>query len=463
MTSRPNVLVLMCDQMQAGRLGCAGDPVADTPFLDSLATEGVRFTHMVSAHGQCVPSRASFITGLPPHECGVVVNYGFYQHQNRLNPARHRTLGHVFSDAGYHTAYFGKCHFGVSIDSLGYGEGIDHDNRRVEDDEAQDRGMAHVPKSLRRDYVAAEDAVEWLQKYEPESERPLFFTFSTNLPHPPFFHEPKHAVEADTLELPVSYYEETFATKPTWQKQHADGSHSAGDETQAREELAQYYSMIAMMDEHYRRVADEFKRLGLWENTIVLFVADHGDMMGAHGISKKGTLPYEELYRVPCIMKLADGQQARRAVVDDLLSSVQLAGSLSTLAEVDARGAFPHGDLCAALDSDQHPDDEIVFFEHHAAYWGVHPFYGAHTRDFKYVKYFGDADAGFGDAHAGQEELYHLATDPHELVNVAGLPEHAATRGRLAEAADAWWQNTGGRDFAWYESDTFRNNQHNTQ
>ena len=57
MTTRPNVLVLMCDQMQAGRMGCAGDPVAHTPFLDTLADEGARFTHMVTAHGQCVPSR----------------------------------------------------------------------------------------------------------------------------------------------------------------------------------------------------------------------------------------------------------------------------------------------------------------------------------------------------------------------------------------------------------------------
>lgn len=454
--TRPNVLVLMCDQMQAGRMGCAGDPVAHTPFLDSLADEGARFTHMVTAHGQCVPSRASFITGLPPHECGVVVNYGFYDHQNRLNPARDRTVGQVFRDAGYRTAYFGKGHFDLPLDVLGYGEGLDHDNRSVEDDEAQQRGIGHVPRSLRRDYVAADDAVAWLQDYEPDAERPLFFTFSTNLPHPPFFHEPKYQVDADTLELPLSYHEETFATKPAWQKEHAEGDHSAGDEAQARDELARYYSMIAMMDEHYGRVAEQFRRLGLWENTVVLFVADHGDMMGGHGISKKGTLPYEELYRVPCIIKQPVGQESKRPVIDDLVSSVQLAGSLCALAGIDTGTAFPHGDLCAALESDRHPDDEIVFFEHHAAYWGIHPFYGARTRDFKYVRYFGDADIG-------TEELYHLTADPHELTNVAGHSEYADTQRRLAQAADSWWQATGGRDFAWYESDAFRSNEHNAQ
>ena len=114
-------------------MGCAGDPAAHTPFLDSLAGEGVRFTHMISAHGQCVPSRASLVTGRYPHECGVVVNYGFHGHQNRLSPTRFPTLGQVFREAGYRTAYFGKCHFGLPLADLGWDEGIDHDEVRVDD------------------------------------------------------------------------------------------------------------------------------------------------------------------------------------------------------------------------------------------------------------------------------------------------------------------------------------------
>ncbi|MDA0337818.1 MAG: hypothetical protein O2782_21840, partial [bacterium] len=64
-----------------------------------------------------------------------------------------------------------------------------------------------MPQTLRRDYVAADDAEDWLQSYEPDGESPLFFTFSTNLPHPPFLHEPKHVVDPTSLQLPVSYYE----------------------------------------------------------------------------------------------------------------------------------------------------------------------------------------------------------------------------------------------------------------
>ncbi|MEE2658007.1 MAG: sulfatase-like hydrolase/transferase [Candidatus Latescibacterota bacterium] len=452
MTDRPHVLVLMCDQMQAQRLGCL-DPVVHTPFLDGLVGEGIHLTHLISSHGQCVPSRASFITGLYPHECGVVVNYGFHGHQNRLSPTKYRALGHVFSDAGYRTAYFGKCHFGVPLTELGYQEGIDHDGHKVDDNEAARRGVTHVPNVLRRDYVGVSDALEYLRSYKDDG-RPLFLTFSTNLPHPPFFHEiaHQHRFDAASLELPVSFYEESFSGKPPFQEEHAcDGSHGAWDEDAAREELAQYLSMIAITDEHCGRVAAEFKRLGLWDNTVVLFVADHGDMMGAHHTRLKGTLPYDELYRVPGILKLPVSLDSPRSKIDDLVSSVQLAGTLARLAGVGG-DEFPHGDLLAALQAPGHPEDEMVFFEHHAAYWGTHPFRGARTREWKYVEYFGD------DAC---EELYHLAEDPHELHNLAGVAEYRSVQQELTRRMRDWWQNTDGRDFAYYESDAFRKNQHN--
>lgn len=218
-----------------------------------------------------------------------------------------------------------------------------------------------------------------------------------------------------------------------------------------REELAQYYSMIAAMDEHFGAVADQFRRLDLWENTIVLVFADHGDMMGAHKMHLKGTLPYEELYRIPCLLKLPAGQAASRPVIDDLVSSVQLPGTLARLAGIAAED-LRHGDLCESLAGRERLFEEAVFFEHYSAYWGTHPFYGVHTRHMKYVRYFGEDDT---------EEMYHLAQDPDELVNVAGNPAYAALQAELAARADQWWARTAGRDLAYYESADFRANRHN--
>ena len=83
--SRPNVLILMCDQMQASRMGFV-DGIAHTPNLDSLAAEGVHFPNAITINGQCVPSRCSFVTGLSPHESNVMVNFGFHGHCGTLTP-----------------------------------------------------------------------------------------------------------------------------------------------------------------------------------------------------------------------------------------------------------------------------------------------------------------------------------------------------------------------------------------
>ena len=459
MTARPHVLILLCDQMQACRLGSV-DEVAHTPFLDGLAAEGVRFTHMISAHGQCVPSRASLMTGMYPHECGVMVNYGFHGHQNRLS-SRHRTIGHAFAEAGYETAYFGKCHFGLPLASLGFEHAHDYDERMVEDDEAKQLGIDHVPGALRRDHLAATDAAAFLRCYEP-GDRPLFFVFSTNLPHPPFYTEPGYQglFPPEKMVLPETFYTETFAAKPPFQQQHAeDGRHGAVDEAGTREELSRYYTMIAAMDQHCGRVAAEFRRLDMWDDTVVLFLSDHGDMMGSHRMRLKGTLPYDELYRVPCVVKLPRHElsrlhgSSRRPVIDDLLSSVQLAGTLAKAAGLPQQDCFRHGDFFGAFHADARPqEEEAVFFEHYAAYWGTHPFYGIRTRDFKYIRYYGADDT---------EEMYHLAEDPLETHNVAGVEAFSARRREFAERADGWWQSTGGRTADYYESDDFKSNAHN--
>ena len=123
-SNHPNVLVLMCDQMQHSRMNFI-DPIAHTPFLNDLAAESVYFKNAYTCHGQCVPARAAFQTGLYPHECGIMVIYGFHGHGARLTP-KYQTLGHCFKEAGYQTAYFGKTHFGVPLDQLGYDTGVEH-------------------------------------------------------------------------------------------------------------------------------------------------------------------------------------------------------------------------------------------------------------------------------------------------------------------------------------------------
>ena len=210
--------------------------------------------------------------------------------------------------------------------------------------------------------------------------------------------------------------------------------------------------MIAATDEHFGRIMDAFRRLGLWENTVVLFTADHGDMMNAHRMRLKGTLPYEELYRIPLIMKLPDGQIPARQTVDDLVSNERCAATLLKAARVPVPETFHNGDFHDAFSRREHPRNEKVFFEHYGAYWGLHPFRGVLNRRFKYVRYYGEDDT---------EEMYDLENDPDELHNIASDSAFDDVRRELADEVERWWSETGGRDFAYYESDLFRRNQHN--
>jgi arylsulfatase A-like enzyme len=212
--------------------------------------------------------------------------------------------------------------------------------------------------------------------------------------------------------------------------------------------------MIAATDEHFGRILRCFEEKGMLDNTIVLFFADHGDMMLSHRTRLKGVLPYDELFRVPCILRLPQGEGESGVSRDEMISIVQMPGTLTKLAGIDTADWFPHGDFSALAEGEpfeqtpcfvEEAGEELVFFEHYAAYWGVHPFYGARSRSEKYIRYYGE----------DMEEFYDLEADPHELANRADDPAYAERKRRLVRLAENWWKRTDGRSFDYYERALF--------
>lgn len=459
--TQPNVLILMCDQMQSHRMGFI-DGIAHTPNLDALVSEGIHFENAITVHGQCVPSRCSFATGLSPHENNVMANFGFHGHCGTLTP-KTRTFYKQFQEAGYTTAHFGKSHLGAPLSTLGFDVGECLDGNFPEGKEPAERvklreenlaeggdGFKAGAREKSCHYHALDEGMKWLKGYEPD-EGPLFFMFDTNLPHPPFYYEEewKEKYRPENMILPKSYYEETFEGKPPFLKKHAKGGpHELKDETQLREEMAQYYTMIAATDKACGQFIDLFKEKGMWENTIVLFFTDHGDMMGGHGMRRKGAMPYEELYNIPCIMKLPEGTERKRTVITEPIISTDLPGALLDLAGIEPEDAFSNSGVTEALSRTEAKGDEIVFFEHYGPWWGVHPFYAARTGRYKYVRYYGDDQF---------EELYDLEADPHELKSVLGDQSYREVEEDLRSEADNWWKKTGGREAPFYESEEFKN------
>jgi arylsulfatase A-like enzyme len=142
------------------------------------------------------------------------------------------------------------------------------------------------------------------------------------------------------------------------------------------------------------------------------------------------------------------GLSAERAVVDDLCVNVAQPGTLLAAAGLPVPAEMTGGSVLERASHAAPPKDECVFFEHYAASWGLHPLRVARTRDWKYVRHFGDTP---------WEEPYDLAADPGELHNVVDREDVAGTRRELRLAVDEWWEATGGRDLEYYESDDFRN------
>ena len=364
----PHVILFICDQMQYQRQGRL-DPVSKTPNLDRLAEVGVFFTHVHSSNPQCVPSRLSMMTGLYPHEAGVMTLYGFFDHTAHLGP-EHRTVGQAFREAGYTTAYFGKTHVGARLEEVGWDYVVDRPQEFARGQNTK-QGITseHPLANSRIDRAIVDEALAFLAQHDPST--PLFLTVSVIEPHPPF-----ELVEAFAEQFPLEQmtlppnFQDDLATKPSFHRTHAhDKLHGATDPDLMRAEIRRYYTMIANLDALFGEVRRAPEAKGMWDDAVVLFTTDHGDMMGSHGMRLKGTLPYDELFRIPFVLKLPAGAQPpRRRVVDDLGVNVAQPGTLLEAAGLPVPAEFTGGSLLPAVYRDQRPPSEVAYFEHYAAY-----------------------------------------------------------------------------------------------
>lgn len=318
-TRRPNVILILSDQMQYRRQGRL-DPESSTPHLDGLAEAGVDFSHCFVSNPQCTPSRTSLLTGLHPHEAGVMTNYGFFDHAGHVDDT-HDTVGQAFARAGYRTAYFGKSHLGFPLQRLGYDV--------VEDHGEVVGGLAEVDRSI------AADACDFIRSAPPD--RPFFLTVSFHEPHPPFELVPGFEPAQESFARPASM-RDLLDGRPEFQLRRQRSDEGAMTEGRYDDEVRRYLSMIAHLDSLVGDIVAGLREAGAWDDTVVAFTSDHGDLMGAHGMRLKGTLPYDELFRVPLIVKGVDSPDL--GVVDDLVSNVAIPATLLDLAGVARTGAW---------------------------------------------------------------------------------------------------------------------------
>ena len=479
---RPNILLVVSDQERqrawlpsSVRLG----------WRERLMAEGLEFTRYYTHSSPCSPSRASLMTGryLPGH--GVVDNVIMPEH-TELDPSI-PTLGSALKRAGYRSSYIGKWHLSQAVhpDMEAYG---------YSDWDGNDRHfMGWAGTGVHFDPIIASNAAAWLHKNAVAApgtvRRPWFLTVALVNPHDVMWYpvdQPgyaeRHPEEVQSIRrtldaaawkdddpLPVyrSDYEEIFDdlpanfdddlhTKPEahrqwrWDQQHGLwGYIDPGDTKAWLRHLDYYVELLRLADDSLGTVLGALDEVGAWDDTVVIFTSDHGDMCGSHGLRSKGPFVYDEIMRVPLYVRVP-GVTAPGTRTDALATHVDLAATICALAGVDptsvsdagdAGPAFQGVDLAGVFTDPSSSARTHVLFAQDSAQtrhlnnvrYALRGFFdGRH----KYARYYGvgggkpssglwgkdpgtkrfDVDSAFDDQ---DHEWYDHDTDPLELVNLA--------------------------------------------
>ena len=447
MAERPNVLLVMADQLAAAHLPAYGHAVVRAPNLKRLADGGAVFESCYCASPLCAPSRAAMLTGRLPSQTGV------YDNAAEL-PASAPTVVHALRAAGYATALSGKMHF-IGPDQLhGYEQRLTSDvypagfdwtpDWRLGDGERLPwyhsmtgvTGTRVAEAALQTDYddEACFAGMQLLRDLSRQPERrPFFATVSFTNPHDPWEVRRRHWELYDEAEIDPP----AVAGVP----RERDDPHSLrlramigidrrplSDQEVLRARRG-FYAAVAYMDELVGRLLEVLDETGLAESTVVIFTSDHGEMLGERGLWFKMSF-FEDSARVPLIVR-GPGVVPRRHA--ESVSHLDLAPTLADLAGAGS-GDLPGTSLRPALEGTGRAPGWAVA-EYLAE--GVHaPAVMLRRGVHKYTRSPGDPD-----------QLYDLESDPHELTNLAGEGGSAdLLESFRAEAAERWDLDALGRD-----------------
>jgi arylsulfatase A-like enzyme len=417
--SRWNLLILTNDQHRADCLGCYGNPVIRTPHTDRLAAQGVRFGNAFVHAPQCVPSRFSLHTGRYPHTTGVYTN-------SVPLPDDVPTLPKILNAAGYQTACVGEMPFAPQDATGGFARVLA--NNSDFNKFAAAHGLKHpadegpfqcapLPWTDDLDETAffANHARDFIRGHR---DQPFFLHVNFRRPHHPF--NPPAPFDKMYLgaKFPPSHTRPgELDNKPPQQRAALEKSVGFDLRTLTPAALdlvkAYYYGMISENDKYIGAILDELKSSGLDNRTIVVFNADHGEMLGDHGLLFKGSYMYDAVTRIPLILR-APGKIPAGKVIDSLVEEVDILPTLLSLLDVKPPAGIQGQSLFG-------PPKQTVFSEFPTIKM-------VRTAEWKLVHY----------PKAKHGELYHLTEDPHELTNLWFESQYASIRADLEKRYSAF-------------------------
>jgi arylsulfatase A-like enzyme len=332
MAANLNVLVVVLDGARADHFSCYGYPRETTPFLDTVAREGVRFTTMVASAPWTLPAHASLFTGVHSVTHGATS-------ENRFLPARHRTLPEVLKDAGYRTAAF--CTNPWVSPETGFGRGFDafytqrYHNRVAA--RAISYGRRASDKLLRRKDAGARRTNQAVGRWLASGPQPFFAFVHYNETRLPFEPPPPY----DRMFLPrgiaVAAARSLNQDCHTYLPGHAEMS--SADAAVLR---SLYDGALRYVDQRLRELAEMLRVRGDWDRTVVVVTADHGQNLGEHGVIGHKLMLSDTLLRVPLLVRCPQ-RVPQGFVVDELAQTTDVLPTIRRLLELPEEASDVQG------------------------------------------------------------------------------------------------------------------------
>ena len=438
---RPNILFIMSDDHASHAISAYGSRINQTPNIDRIAKEGIRFNNCFCTNSICTPSRATILTGTYNHVNNVTTL------SSKLD-GRLTTFPKLLQAEGYQTAIVGKWHLGHGghADPTGFdywnvlpGQGLYHDPEMI------DMGEKKVYPGYVTDIIT-DLSLDWLKERNPE--QPFMLMTHHKAPHRPWDPDEKlmHLYQNTDIPEPETFHDDysnrASAAKEAKMRVDRDMTDrdlkypvpeglTAAEEKQWKYQryIKDYLRCVASIDNNVGRMLDYLDQEGLAENTIVVYTSDQGFFLGDHGWYDKRFM-YEESLRMPFVMRYPREIEAG-SINDDMILNLDFAQTFLDCTNVDQTDEMQGRSFRPLMNGKTIEDWRTSMYYRywmHLAHHHVYAHYGLRTHDHKLIYYYADGLGTPGsadDPKPPEWELFDLKKDPHEINSVYNNPDYS--------------------------------------
>ncbi|MGB5983182.1 MAG: sulfatase-like hydrolase/transferase [Nonlabens sp.] len=424
---KPNIVFVLSDQHSYDMLGAYGNEQIITPHLDKMASEGLLLKNAFSSQPVCTPFRGMLMSGMHPLKNGAFVN------DVPLLPNKTKLMAEILGDEGYQTGYFGKWHLlggnrkrGIPKE-MTYGfDKVLTNNCHVDfrpgkaffwnEDGEQEFFNEWEP------YAQTRQAIEYLEQVD--TNKPFAMVLSLHPPHDwgKFKGEDgKMHYRYDSLdELMELYNRDDIKLRPGLE-----------DTPDRRRMYHGHMAQVSGIDIAFGRLMDQLEKMGVDENTIVVFTADHGDMLESHNAKLPKQYPHDYSNRIPFLIKYPE-KIKKGNTVETLIGTMDILPTVLGFAGIEAEQEFDGLDLSGLLVSNElHPDGYIPTWNYRIGRARNSNWRGVETRQFTYSTSQETDDSMINT-------LYDRLNDPYQLNNLYGKPNYADVQRDLDSKMEQW-------------------------